>query len=105
MKFVAISALVAAASAAGGVYDYKVCTMTADCKTTTSKCCMATSTDSSSNSGDYICAPESPTTIPNGVALYAGFTIDCSKTPSVEDGASSLAASVVSVITATYLLA
>ena len=105
MKFVAISALIATASAAGGVYDYKVCTMTADCKTTTSKCCQATSSGKSSNSGDYICAPASPTTIPNGVAIYSGFTIDCTKTPSVDGGASALAASVVSLVAAGYLLA
>ena len=104
MKFVAISALVATVSAAGGVYDYKVCTKTADSKTTTSKCCMSNKTGGT-NSGDYICAPTSPTTIPNGVAIYAGYTIDCSKSPSVDaTGAKSLAASTVSVLTAAYLL-
>ena len=104
MKFIALAALVVSTvSAAGTVLDYKVCTKTADCKTTTSQCCQATKAGEA-KTGDFICGPKSPTTVPNGVAFYAGFAVDCTKSPAVE-AAGSLVASVVTLVSAAYLLA
>ena len=102
MKFVALTALIATASAAS---DWAICSAASDCTTAGSKCCSASNTGKATVK---ICAPSATVVVPNGIVTYQGYTVSCSakkSTSSEATGANRLIAGASSVVAAIYLLA
>merc|ERR1719263_263253 len=100
MKFAALTALIATASAAG---DWTTCTGASDCSTAGSKCCSA----SKANQGTVkICAPSATKIVPNGIQTYGGYTVDCSTVVAKNDSAGSnrLVAGAATILGAIYML-
>ena len=71
MKFVALTALIATASA----NDWTICTSASSCTTAGSKCCSASNTGAATVK---ICAPSATVIVPNGIVTYQGYTVSCS---------------------------
>ena len=63
MKFVALTALIATASAAS---DWAICSAASDCTTAGSKCCSASNTGKATVK---ICAPSATVVVPNVLSL------------------------------------